>query len=304
MKKNLLLSLLLIIGLFSASLACGITFAGTGNNTNNGDNTEALKLQLTLQALQMTQAVSSQNQQQQSSQQQQQGQTSQQQSSSGNQNTQTDSGPTPTVDNGIPCNSSKFVSETIPDFTNYQPGATFSKTWTLRNAGDCDWTEDYKFEFEEGSRMGGESVIPVNTVIEPNETITFKVNLKAPDTAGDYVGVWRLKAADGEKLGKYWVKIKVGGGAPPAGDFAVTSVQLSLDSGADPKVIANITAGAAGIVTYKWQDNGGVEKSGSVEFNAAGTKSISTAVVLGSGGWVKLYIDSPNHQWFGPINVP
>ena len=82
--------------------------------------------------------------------------------------------------------------------------------------------------------MNGESVIPVTTVIEPGETITFKVNLKAPNAAGDYVGVWRLKAGDGEQLGKYWVKIKVGGGAAPAGQFAVTRVNLSTGANACP----------------------------------------------------------------------
>jgi len=150
--------------------------------------------------------------------------------------------------------------------------------------------------------MGGESAVRVNTVIEPDETVTFKVNLKAPDTAGDYVGVWRLKAADGEKLGKYWVKIKVGGGAP-AGHFAVTGVQLSLNVDA-AKVIAKITTNAAGTVTNKFEDNGGVSNSGSVNFTAAGTKSVSIPVTLGTGGWVKFYVDNPNHQWFGPIDVP
>jgi Ni/Co efflux regulator RcnB len=298
LKKNLILSVMIIVGLFSISLACGINFAGNSTNNAGSSETETLKLQLTLQALQMTQAVTTQNQQQPAQQQQQPAQPQQQQPPPNN---QANTGPTPTVDNGIPCNSSKFVNETIPDFTAFKPGATFSKTWTLRNAGDCNWNDAYKFEFEEGSRMGGESVIPVTTVIEPNETITFKVNLKAPDAAGDYVGVWRLKAGDGELLGKYWVKITVGA---PAAAFAVTGLQLSLDSGADPKVYAKITSSAAGTVTYKWLDNGGTENPGSVKFNAAGTKTINIPVSLGTGGWVKIYIDVPNHQWFGPIAVP
>jgi hypothetical protein len=304
MKKNLILSLLIIIGLLSISLACGINFTGNSTNNAGSSETEALKLQLTLQALQMTQAVTTQNQQPaQQLQQQQQPEQPQQpvQQQQPPPNNPANTGPTPTVDNGIPCNSSKFVNETIPDFTAFKAGATFSKTWTLRNAGDCKWNDAYKFEFEEGSRMGGESVIPITTVIEPNETITFKVNLKAPDAAGDYVGVWRLKAGDGELLGKYWVKITVGA---PAAAFAVTGVQLTLDAGADPKVYAKITSSAAGTVTYKWVDDGGTENPGSIKFNAAGSKTISIPVLLGTDGWVTIYIDVPNHQWFGPIAVP
>ena len=133
-------------------------------------------------------------------------------------------------DDGSPCNSSKFVSETIPDGTKFQGGDTFSKSWTIRNAGDCKWTTDYKFVFESGDQMGGSSSMNVPSVIEPGEKITFQVDLKAPSADGDYTGVWRLKAADGEKLGQYWVKITVGSGAapaPPPVAFAVTSVEFS-----------------------------------------------------------------------------
>ncbi|MDP2966320.1 MAG: NBR1-Ig-like domain-containing protein [Pelolinea sp.] len=289
MKKNLLIHLLLIIGLFSASLACGITFAGTGSNTEGGEDTEARKLQLTVQALQMTKAASSQNQQQSSQQQ----PTSQQQSSSG---------PTPTVSpTPLPCNKPKFQYETIPDNTEFDPGENFTKSWTIRNDGTCTWNTNYKLVFVSGDRMSDPVSKNFTETVNPGEITTISMTLSAPLVNGEYADYWVIESDKGEKFGNYWAKIRVG---PPPAAFAVTSVQLSLDTGADPKVIAKITASAAGTVTYKWQDNGGVEKSGSVKFTAAGTKSISTAVVLGSGIWVKLYIDSPNHQWFGPINVP
>jgi hypothetical protein len=196
------------------------------------------------------------------------------------------------------------VSETIKDGTVVDPGETFTKSWTLRNDGDCDWNEDYVFEFEEGNRMGGESSIKVNTVIEPNETVTFQVNLKAPDEPGDYTGVWRLKANDGEKLGKYWVKINVGGQAQ---NFAVTGVTYS--TAATPidlvcpdnvKVKANITANGPGTVTYKWEDCEGTSSSGSVTFDSAGTKTVSHNVLVSWSDthWARIYIDVPNHQWF------
>jgi hypothetical protein len=161
--------------------------------------------------------------------------------------------------------------------------------------------------------MNGESVIPVTTVIEPGETITFKVNLKAPNNAGDYVGVWRLKAGDGELLGKYWVKIKVGGGAAPAGDFAVTRVNFStaanpvhLNCPDDVTIKAAVTSGAAGTVTYRWEDCEGGIKNGSIVFDAAGTKAVSHKVTISfsdPGHWAQLYIDTPNHQWFGPFMI-
>ena len=293
MFKKTWLRLLLVIFLLLLGLACGISFS------EQNYSEDELRLQLTVQALQMTQAVDSAKLAQ--------ADNAPPPAPAAPQESSPDS-PAPQQQvspeiSGTPCNASKFVSETIPDGTNFNPGEAFSKTWMLRNNGSCKWKGNYVYEFEEGTRMDGESSIKLNTVIEPNETVTFKVNLKAPAANGTYTGVWRLKSDTGEKLGKYWVVINVGGGAPPAGPFAVTAVKLSVDAGADPKVFAKITVSAPGTVTYKWEDNVGATRSGSVTFNNAGTKTVETSINLG-GGWVKIYIDEPNHQWFGPIDIP
>jgi len=49
--------------------------------------------------------------------------------------------PTPT-DTLVPsataiCDKTQFVSETIPDGSVFAPGATFIKTWRVRNVGAC-----------------------------------------------------------------------------------------------------------------------------------------------------------------------
>ena len=135
-----------------------------------------------------------------------------------------------------PCNSSRMVSESIPDGTNFQAGETFTKSWTLRNAGDCDWTIDYKFVYESGDQMGGKSSMNVPTVIEPGETVTFNIDMTAPTTDGSYTGVWRLKSNDGKKMGKYWANISVGhtstgaGGGQPADDNQPADEQLPGDN--------------------------------------------------------------------------
>ena len=39
----------------------------------------------------------------------------------------------------------QFVADvTVPDGTRYDPGATFTKTWRLRNIGTCTWTTSWK----------------------------------------------------------------------------------------------------------------------------------------------------------------
>jgi len=288
-----------------AALACTVSMGGGGDEEDESEN---LKLQLTVQALQMTQAVSAANNQAQQPVQPPVVQQNADQDEADEDKDQDDEkDEEDEEEDETPCNSSKYVSETIKDGTVYDPGDTFDKTWTLRNAGDCDWNEDYEFVFEEGDRMGGEKSIKVNTVIEPDETVTFKVHLTAPDDPGDYTGVWRLKSDDGEKLGKYWVKITVGG--EPAGPFSVTSVTFSsaaqpinIDCPDDVKVTAKITASGPGTVTYKWTDCEGGSNNGSVTFDSAGTKSVSHNVNIGWSDpfhWANLYIDNPNHQDFG-----
>ncbi len=215
---------------------------------------------------------------------------------------------TPTI-NPTPCNSSRMVDETIPDGKQYDPGDSFTKTWTLRNNGSCEWNTDYRFVFEEGDRMGGDASQYLDAAVEPGEEITFSLDLNAPDEDGEYTGVWRLLADDGEKLGKYWVNIMVG---IPPGPFAVTSVSFymphtTIDTGCpnDINVKAEITSSAAGKVTYKWTDSaGGSSSTKSYTFDEAGKKIVEYNVTADSSGdyWAKLYIDNPNHQWFGPMN--
>ncbi len=207
------------------------------------------------------------------------------------------------------CNQSKFVSETILDGSIYQSGDTFTKTWVIRNNGTCDWTTDYRFVFEEGDQMDGPSSMKLDHVVEPGDTYSFEIDLTAPASNGDYTGVWRIKSDDGDNLGKYWVKITVG--ASPAA-FAVTSVTFymphtSIDMACPGDIVisSEITTSAAGVVTMKWEDSNACPlPTKSINFTSAESKIIQHTMNITSTGdhWAKVYIDSPNHQYFGPIN--
>lgn len=278
--------------LFVGALACTISFGGDQTAEDTGSPAEQ-----TLAALQQTQTALAQQETPQPAE----------------QPTDTESvdaadKATPTV-NPTPCNLSHWTGETIPDGTVMDAGDTFTKSWTLRNDGICDWTTDYQFVFVDGDRMGGASSQNLSSRIEPGESITLSVQLTAPEDDGQYRGVWRLRADDGEKFGNYWVDIYVG--EPPAA-FAVTGVSFymphtTIDTGCpnDINVKAEIKSAAAGKVTYKWTDStGGSTSTKSYTFSDAGTKIVEYNVTVASTGdyWAKLYIDNPNHQWFGPIN--
>jgi len=207
------------------------------------------------------------------------------------------------------CNQSKFVSETIPDGSVYQSGDTFTKTWVIRNNGTCDWTTDYRFVFEEGDQMNGLSSMKLDHVVEPGDTYSFEIDLTAPASNGNYTGVWRIKSDDGDNLGKYWVEITVG---PPPSAFAVTSVTFYMphawiDMACPGNVVVSseITTSAAGVVSFKWEDTNACPlPTKSLNFTGAGSKIIQHTMNITSTGdyWAKIYIDNPNHQYFGPIN--
>jgi len=303
MEKKHWKSILLIELLLFTVIACSISLDNGGDEKLGQKNFET---QLTIEALQRTQtalASTPENSQQQP------------QDSQQDQDSNSDSNSDDDSDNETPCNSSKFVSETIPDGTVYQAGDTFTKSWTLRNAGGCDWTTDYTFVFEEGNQMKGLTSMKVPSVIEPGETITFNVDLTAPNSDGDYTGVWRLKAADGEKLGKYWAKITVGSSSPPPAAFAISSVMLTTATTnvvapacpIDVNVQAAITSSAAGTATYHWRISGMWYESDtfSVTFAGAETKTVNWdfPVEFSDTINVDLYVDDPNHQWFGPITI-
>ncbi|REG05474.1 NBR1-Ig-like domain-containing protein [Pelolinea submarina] len=292
MKVNRWIILTVLGIVLCLALACTISFAGDQTANDTGDT-----IQLTMSALQQTQTALAPRETPQPEE----------------QPTDTESveeldQPTPTI-NPTPCNLSHWTGETIPDGTSMDAGDTFTKSWTLRNDGICDWTTDYQFVFVEGDRMGGASTQNLSSRIEPGESITLSVQLTAPDDDGEYRGVWRLRSDDGEKFGNYWVDIYVG--EPPA-PFAVTGVSFymphtTIDTACpnDINVKAEIRSSAAGKVTYKWKDSaGGSSSTKSYTFDDKGTKIVEYNVTAASTGdyWAKLYIDNPNHQWFGPIN--
>ncbi len=292
MKVNRWIILAALGILLGLALACTISFGADQTAKDTGSAAEQ-----TLAALQQTQTALAQQETPQPAEQ-----------PTDTESVEESNQPTPTI-NPTPCNLSHWTGETIPDGTAMDAGDTFTKSWTLRNDGICDWTTDYQFVFVDGDRMGGASTQNLSSRIEPGESITLSVQLTAPDDDGEYRGVWRLRADDGEKFGNYWVEIYVG--EPPA-PFAVTGVSFymphtTIDTACpnDINVKAEIKSSAAGKVTYKWTDSaGGSSGTKSYTFSEAGTKIVDYNVTVSSTGdyWAKVYIDNPNHQWFGPIN--
>jgi hypothetical protein len=218
------------------------------------------------------------------------------------------------------CDAAQFINDvSIPDGTLFTSGATFTKTWRLKNIGTCTWDSTYKLVFDSGDAMSGAASLPLAGTTAPGQTIDLSVNLQVPAKVGVLRGYWgllnpagaRIPVAGGSNGKSFYVEIKVGdtgSGTETAGKFAVTSVAFSVSregacaaAGGKYIVDAVIEVNKAGTVTYSWiYSDGGTGPDGSLEFDNAGTKRISIEwATTATDLWVDLYVDNPNHQQFG-----
>ena len=118
--------------------------------------------------------------------------------------------PTPTI-TSTPCaNDSDFVSDvTIYDGKPEKAGTAFSKTWRLRNSGQCPWTTAYTLRNVGGEVMGGTTISLPNTV-PVSATIDLSVAFVAPKEPGKHLSYWQLFTPDGVAFGtKPYVQIMV-----------------------------------------------------------------------------------------------
>lgn len=128
--------------------------------------------------------------------------------------------PLPATPTNTPlCDLAQFVRDvTIPDGTVFAPGATFTKTWRLRNIGTCTWS-GYSVVFDSGNAMNGTSPTPLPTVA-PGQEVDVSIDMVAPSTPGEYRGYWRIRNASG-------VLIPVAGGYQGKSFFVEIKVQTS-----------------------------------------------------------------------------
>lgn len=129
----------------------------------------------------------------------------------------------PTETNATPgndqsCNLASFVSETIPDGSQFYPGTAFTKTWTLKNEGTCTWTPEYSVVYVWGSAMGAPTSQPISDkAVPPGDTVTISLPFTAPNGPGGYRAEFQLRSAEGVIFAfrnpdaTFWVEIQVRG---------------------------------------------------------------------------------------------
>ncbi len=102
-----------------------------------------------------------------------------------------------------PCanNDADFVSDvTIPDGAQVKAGAAFTKTWRLKNSGQCPWTMAYSLRNVGGEVMGGATLYLPNGV-PPGANVDLSVAFVAPASAGKHISRWQLFTPEGVAFG-------------------------------------------------------------------------------------------------------
>ncbi len=125
--------------------------------------------------------------------------------------------PSPVPTTGCTDMAQFVLDVTIPDGTHLGPGASFTKTWRLKNAGSCTWTSTYALVFLSGDQMSAPAVIALASDVLPGTTVDVSAKMAAPVSNGGYQGNWELRNSGGVLFGvgsggtgPFWVKITVG----------------------------------------------------------------------------------------------
>ena len=149
---------------------------------------------------------------------------------------------------------------TIPDGTVVAPGATFRKTWSMKNGATCTWDENYVLAWVGGDDLGGPKTLSITSATNPNidfnisrpatkiypdNYVTISIDLVAPTKPGKYTAFYRLRDNLGYEFGygsyadeAFWVSIVVEDTAYGASEGEITTLEADEDAG-EPIVIEN-----------------------------------------------------------------
>ena len=107
--------------------------------------------------------------------------------------------PPPAPTSAQAADRAQYVADvTVPDGSDYTPGAEFTKTWRIKNAGSTTWSTSYKLVFLSGDQMGSNTSVALTGNVAPGETVDISVVLTAPSAAGRYRGYWKMQNAAGQ----------------------------------------------------------------------------------------------------------
>ena len=196
------------------------------------------------------------------------------------------------------CLVATYVGETIPDGTVIGTSEYFTKSWSIRNDGTCTWHKGYKLVYWGGDRLGSALEYEFFEDTPPGQTMSFPIQLLAPDIPGNYGGEWKFKSPSGYVfgVGEYSVPISayvaISNPDDIKEDIGITSVIYSLDREPDFGCPANVhwivsatitVSGRMTVVAQFLHSDGYHTSKETLVFDEAGSKTITTDWTLYKG---------------------
>ncbi len=125
-------------------------------------------------------------------------------------------------------NASFIEDVTVPDGTQFEGGATFSKTWRVSNSGTIAWPAGTQLVYTRGGQFGAPAAVSVFAAA-PGTTTDITVQMTAPKEPGLYRSFWRMQLPSGELFGtEFFAEIVVVASAT-ATPQATPTVEETLD---------------------------------------------------------------------------
>lgn len=155
------------------------------------------------------------------------------------------------------CDLAQFVKDVnIPDGSQVNPGAAFTKTWRLENAGVCTWS-GYSLVFDSGELMGGTA--QTFGSISPGQDVDVSVNFTAPTAPGTYRSYWRIRNSTGALLPvlgghqgrSFFVEIKVAAPSSSGYDLHTRAPDANWGNGTDNFAFGGPDTDVRGFAMYR-----------------------------------------------------
>ncbi len=91
--------------------------------------------------------------------------------------------------------SCKILSHYPSDGTVFHPGEAFVASWKLKNTGGQMWfVNNVDYLYQKGTEMHLQSRYDIPKTVLPNDTVTIKVPMIAPQQKDAYHAIWALDA--------------------------------------------------------------------------------------------------------------
>lgn len=125
--------------------------------------------------------------------------------------------------------TASFVSETVEDNSIFQPGQRFTKTWQVKNSGNCTWNDLYALVFVKGNHIDAPGPVALQNTI-PGDMLEISVDLRAPSEEDVTRARADFEIHDGQGTAitidggtTLWVSIRVSDGSAPKGNTTVSN---------------------------------------------------------------------------------